>query len=45
MVVADGPRLTVHFEGDRIELDIPKKGVTVENGWRILPLSPPVVGC
>ena len=34
----------VEFESDHISLDIPMKGVLTENkGWKILPLTRPVV--
>ena len=38
-----GPDQLVVFAGDEITLDIAGGGVTLENGWRITPLTHPAV--
>ena len=38
-----GPYQEVVFEGEKIILDIPKKGVVLENGWTITPDTYPGV--
>ena len=38
-----GPEQPIKFESDVIELDIPLDGTTVSGGWRLRPLTPPVV--
>ena len=35
--------LIVEFERDRITLDVPMEGISIPNGWKILPITPPVV--
>ena len=40
-----GPDLLVDFEKDQIKLDIPEEGITLDEGWTITPLIPPVVRC
>ena len=37
---ADQP---LEFESNLISLDIPTMGIDTDNGWRIVPLSPPQV--
>ena len=37
------PELKVDFESDRITLDIPLKGTDILSGWKIIPLTPPLV--
>ena len=39
-----GSDLLVDFESEQIALDIPEKGLTLDEGWIITPLIPPVVG-
>ena len=39
----EGPDQEVQFEADRITLDVPKEGITVEEGWAIKPLTHPTV--
>ena len=39
-----GPDLEVQFEEDQISLDIPDHVTVVENGWKIVSLTPPLVG-
>ena len=43
MGVTIGLDLPVEFESDSISLKLPPEGVMLENGWRITPLTPPVV--
>ena len=38
-----GPHLSVEFEASRISLDLPSKGVTLKEGWKLLPLFNPEV--
>ena len=38
-----GPDQLVEFVSDEIKLDIPKKGITLEGGWKITPQIAPVV--
>ena len=38
-----GPDQEVVFEGEKITLDIPKEGVTLESGWTITPHTYPGV--
>lgn len=38
-----GPGFEVQFEDDSIRLEIPDDGVSLQNGWEIKPLIPPVV--
>ena len=38
-----GPDLPVEFESNEIKLSIPMEGVSLEGGWKIKPLIPPVV--
>ena len=38
-----GPDLVVEFESHEIELDIPREGITLDEGWKITPLIAPVV--
>ena len=38
-----GSDLPVDFETEEIELDIPEEGLTLDEGWIITPLIPPVV--
>jgi len=38
-----GPDQEVVFEGEKITLDIPKEGVTLESGWTIIPHTYPGV--
>ena len=38
-----GPSMSVEFESDSISLQLPPEGVTLEGGWKIIPMSPPVV--
>ena len=33
----------IEFDSDSITIDIPVKGIKIEEGWRILPLYRPVV--
>ena len=40
-----GPVLPVDFESEQIELDIPEEGLTLDEGWTITPLIPPLVSC
>lgn len=37
-----GPEQQILFESDEITLNIPMKGTEL-NGWKIIPLKPPVV--
>ena len=39
-----GPHVAVQFEEDHISLDIPDHVTVVEGGWKIVPLTPPLVG-
>ena len=39
----EGPDQEVEFEMDRITLDVPVRGITVEEGWAIKPLVHPTV--
>ena len=39
-----GPHLPVEFEASRISLELPSNGVTLEEGWKLLPLFNPEVG-
>ena len=39
-----GPYQEVIFKEDMITLDIPKKGIALENGWTIAPDTYPGVG-
>ena len=39
-----GPHRPVEFEASNISLELPSKGVTLEEGWRLLPLFNPEVG-
>ena len=34
---------TFFFESDNITIDIPLKGINIEGGWKIMPLTNPVV--
>ena len=38
-----GPDQEVIFEGEEITLDIPKEGISLENGWTITPYAHPGV--
>ena len=38
-----GPGFEVQFESDTICLAIPEDGVSLQNGWEIIPLIAPVV--
>ena len=38
-----GPDQPVEFEADQIRLDIPPKGIVLEEGWKLVPLIAPVV--
>ena len=38
-----GPHLPVEFEASKISLELPSKGVTLQEGWRLLPLFNPEV--
>ena len=38
-----GPDELVEFELNEIKLDIPLEGMTLEGGWKITPLTVPVV--
>ena len=38
-----GPDELVEFESNEIKLDIPLEGITLEAGWKITPLTVPVV--
>ena len=38
-----GPDQEVVFEGEKIALNIPKEGVTLESGWTITPHTYPGV--
>ena len=38
-----GPHFPVKFEEDEISLDIPDHVTVVEEGWKITPLTPPLV--
>ena len=38
-----GPDQPVDFVSDQIELDIPVEGISLQGGWRITPLTTPVV--
>ena len=38
-----GPDQPVDFESEQIKLDIPLDGITLEEGWKITPLTAPVV--
>lgn len=35
--------LIIEFESDRITLDIPLEGISLDGGWNIRPLTQPVV--
>ncbi len=37
-----GPEQQILFESDKISLNIPMDGTKI-NGWKIIPLKPPVV--
>ena len=39
-----GPHLPVEFETSGISLELPSKGVTLKEGWKLLPLFNPEVG-
>ena len=39
-----GPDLPVEFEASKISLELSSKGVTLQEGWKILPLFNPEVG-
>jgi hypothetical protein len=41
--VSIGPEQLIQFEAAEIKLDIPKDGTTLKEGWKILPLTAPVV--
>lgn len=41
--VLSGPDQPVEFEADQIRLDIPPKGIVLEEGWKLVPLITPVV--
>lgn len=43
MYAIPGPGFEVQFESDTIRLAIPEDGVSLQNGWEIIPLIPPVV--
>ena len=38
-----GPSMSVEFESDSISLELPFKGVILENGWRIFSMVFPIV--
>ena len=38
-----GPDLRVEFESSSIALQLPSEGVTLEDGWKIVPMFHPVV--
>ena len=38
-----GPEQLIQFERAEIKLDIPKEGITLKEGWKIIPLVAPVV--
>ena len=38
-----GPDESVEFESNEIKLDIPQGGITLEGGWKITPLTVPIV--
>ena len=38
-----GPDLPVEFESNSISLQLPTEGITLEDGWRIIPLFNPEV--
>ena len=35
--------ISIYFESDKITLDIPREGIDLPSGWKIIPLSHPVV--
>ena len=39
----EGPDLLFEFESNKIELDIPMEGITIDGGWKINPHMNPVV--
>ena len=39
-----GPHLPVEFEASRISLNLHSNGVSLEEGWKLLPLFNPEVG-
>jgi hypothetical protein len=41
--VSIGPEQLIQFEAEEIKLDIPQDGTTLKEGWKILPLTAPVV--
>ena len=41
--VTIGPEQPIQFEAAEIKLDIPKEGTILKEGWKILPLTAPVV--
>lgn len=43
MSAIEGPNQEVEFEADTITLDVPKEGITTEEGWKIKPLAHPMV--
>ena len=38
-----GPEQPIQFEAAEIKLDIPKEGTILKEGWKLLPLTAPVV--
>ena len=40
----EGAHLPVEFEASNISLELPSEGVTLNEGWKLLPLFNPEVG-
>ena len=41
-----GAEQHIEFESNEIKLDIPEKGINLEDGWKVIPLATPcVVSC
>ena len=38
-----GPDLQIKFGSDLISLELPSEGVTLESGWKLVPLFNPMV--
>ena len=39
----EGAQQHIEFESKEIKLDIPEKGINLEDGWKVIPLATPVV--
>ena len=41
--VRENTEMSLGFDGENISLSVPREGVNLESGWRIVPLYDPIV--